>query len=300
MLYNSGFEEDGEKMFDCERCKKKLWASYHKLPDGAIVCNDCYSIYLMQILDKINDTKAYDIIYNFVKKYQEKFPSDLIQDLVRLLEFRYNIKVDVVALGEILQIIRDKIEKEEAIKKLALFERELKKDGSIVNFCEICNVRLPKSEFEYSMEHFGKPLCMVHQKEKRASQHALKVYDALKKRGVDCELEPYTVNKHFDISIKNAKLNVGIDGEHHSLDPEQLHLDLISDENSLKEGFATKHYTLREIDENLEGIADTLTEVVKQRIKKSQKDEIFASKETKHNLSNIHKKRDKKKTTDSS
>lgn len=245
MLYFSGFEEDGEKMFNCERCEKKLWTSYHKLPDGAVVCNDCYSIYLMQILDKINDTKAYDITYNFVKKYQRKFPSDLIQELVRLLEFRYNITVDVVALGEILHIIRDKIEKEEAIKKLALFERELKKDSSIVNFCEICNVRLPKSEFDYSMEHFGKPLCMVHQKEKRASSHALKMYDALKKRGIDCELEPYTVHKHVDISIKNAKLNIGIDGEHHSLDPEQLHLDLISDENSLKEGFATKHYTLR-------------------------------------------------------
>ena len=76
-------------------------------------------------------------------------------------------------------------------------------------------------------------------------------------------------------------------------------MDIISDENSLKEGFATKHYTLREIDENLEGIADTLAEVVKQRIKKSQKDEIFASKETKHNLSNTHKKRDKKSTADS-
>jgi len=293
MLYFSGFKEDGEKMFDCERCEKKLWTSYHKLPDGTVVCNDCYSIYLMQILDKINDTKAYDITYNFVKKYQGKFPSDLIQELVRLLEFRYNITVDVVALGEILHIIRDKIEKEEAIKKLALFERELKKDSSIVNFCEICNVRLPKSEFDYSMEHFGKPLCMVHQKEKRASSHALKVYDALKKRGIDCELEPYTVHKHVDISIKNAKLNIGIDGEHHSLDPEQLHLDLISDENSLKEGFATKHYTLRDIDDNLEGIADTLAEVVQQRIKKSQKDEISASKETKHNLSNTHKKRDK-------
>ncbi len=293
MLYFSGFEEDGKEMFNCERCEKKLWTRYHKLPDGAVVCNDCYSIYLMQILDKINDTKAYDITYNFVKKYQGKFPSDLIQELVRLLEFRYNITVDVVALSEILHIIRDKIEKEEAIKKLALFERELKKDSSIVNFCEICNVRLPKSEFDYSMEHFGKSLCMVHQKEKRASSHALKMYDALKKRGIDCELEPYTVHKHFDISIKNAKLNIGIDGEHHSLDPEQLHLDLISDENSLKEGFATKHYTLREIDDNLERIADTLAEVVKQRIKKSQKDEISASKEIKHNLSNTHKKRDK-------
>lgn len=300
MLYTSGFEEDGVKMFKCERCKKTLWTNCHKMPDSTVVCNDCYSIYLMQILDKINDTEAYDIIYNFVEKYQGKFPPDLIQELVRLLEIKYNTTVDVVTLSEILHIIKSKVEKEEAIKKLARFERELKKDSSIVNFCEICNIKLPKSEFDYSMENFGRPLCIVHQKEKRASSHALKMYDALKKKGVDCELEPYTLHKHVDISIKNAKLNIGIDGEHHSLDPEQLHLDLISDENSLKEGFATKHYTLREIDENLEGIADTLAEVVKQRIKKSQKDEIFPSKETKHNLSNTHKKRDKKRTTDSS
>lgn len=293
-------------MFNCERCENKLWTSYHKLPDGTIVCDSCYSVYLNQVLNKINDNQAYDILYNFVEKYQEKFPPDLLQELIRLLGLKYNITVDVVTLGEILNIMRSKIEKENNLKNLARFEKELIKnsskdsleDISKVHLCEVCNVKIPKSEFDYSMANFGKPLCMTHQREKRASPHAQKLYDALKRRGIYCELESYDGHKHIDISIRDAKLYIGVDGEHHSLDPEQLHVDLVRDEESQKKGFATKRYTLGEIDKNLEGIADTLAEVVEQRIKKCQKDEIFTSKEINHNLSNTLGKRDKKRTTD--
>jgi len=289
-------------MFNCERCEKKLWTSYHKLPEGTIVCDSCYSLYLNQVLNKINDNQAYDIIYNFVEKYQGKFPPDLLQELIRLLGLKYNITVDVVTLGEILNIIRNKIEKENNLKNLVRFEKELikdsSKDSSKVHLCEICNVKLPKSEFDYSMTNFGKPLCMTHQREKRASPHAQKLYDALKRRGVYCELESYDDHKHIDISIRDAKLYIGVDGKHHSLDPEQLHVDLVRAEESQKKGFATKRYTLGEIDKNLEGIADTLAEVVEQRIKKCQKDEIFVSKEINHNLSNTLGKRDKKRTAD--
>jgi len=282
------------KIFNCQRCDKRLWTTYHKLPEGTVVCNDCYSIYLMQILDKINENKAYDILYNFVEKYQKKFPHELIKELVRLLELKYNISVDIVSLNEILYIIKNKIEKEENMKKLAKFERELIKDFSSSHHCEVCNVKLPKSEFDYSMEHYGKPLCLTHQREKRASPHALKLYEALKKRGVDCELESFDGYKHFDISIKPAKLNIGIDGEHHSLDPEQLHLDLVRDEDALKKGFAIKRYTLKEIDDNLESIADTLSQVVNHRIKKTQKDEFLDLKETRDINSTSNTNDDKK------
>lgn len=288
-------------MFNCERCENKLWTSYHKLPDGTIVCDSCYSVYLNQVLNKINDNQAYDILYNFVEKYQKKFSPDLLQELIRLLRLKYKITVDVVTLGEILNIIRSKIEKENNLKNLARFEKGLIKDSlediSKVHLCEVCNVKIPKSEFDYSMANFDKPLCVTHQREKRASLHAQKLYYALKKRGIFCELESYGY-KHIDISIRDAKLYIGVDGEHHSLDPEQLHVDLLRDEESQKKGFATKRYTLGEIDGNLEGIADTLAEVVEQRIKKYQKDEIFASKEINHNLSNTLGKRDKKRTTD--
>jgi len=49
-----------------------------------------------------------------------------------------------------------------------------------------------------------------------------------------------------------------------------LNSDLIRDDYSKKDGFATKRYTNREIDEDLEEIADALAEVVEQRIKESQ------------------------------
>jgi hypothetical protein len=248
----------------------------------------------MQTLDKINENHAYDIIYNFVEKYQKKFPHELIKELTRLLELKYNIKVDIVTLNEILYIIKGKIEKEENIKKLAKFERELRKDDTKTHLCEVCNIKLPKSEYDYSMDHFGKPLCLTHQREKRASPHALKLYDALKKKGIDCELESFDEYKHFDIIIKNAKLNIGIDGEHHSLDPDQIHMDLIRDEEALKKGFAIKRYTLREIDENLESIAETLTHVVENRIKKIQKEDYLNIKDKKEEETKSDDKNSKK------
>lgn len=277
-------------MFNCERCKQKLWTTYKKLPDGTVVCNDCYSFHLMQILDKINDKQAYDIIYNFVEKYPGKYPHDLVMELVRLLEVKYHITIDILTFKDILNLISTKIEKENSLIKLVKFERDLKGESGNSHCCEICNVELPLSEYKYSIENFGKALCLTHQREKRASPHALNLYAALKKRNIFCMLEPYGGPKHIDITIKDAKLYIGLDGEHHSLDPEQLIMDLSIDEESYKNGFAIKRYTLREIDENLEDIADTLSEVIKLRIKNLQKKEFLASKTkqaTKHSQSSL-------------
>ena len=265
-------------MFNCERCNQKLWTTYKKLPDGTVVCNDCYSFHLTQILDKINDKQAYDIIYNFVEKYPGKYPHDLVLELVRLLEVKYHVSIDVITFKEILNLIYNKIEKENNFMKLVKLERELKREPTKAHCCEVCNVELPHSEYEYSMENFGKALCLTHQREKRASPHALQLYGALKKRNVFCMLEPYGGPKHIDITIKDAKLYIGLDGEHHSLDPEQLQLDLTIDHESFKEGFATKRYTLKEIDDNLDLIADALSEVVRIRIKEFQKEEFLSEK----------------------
>jgi very-short-patch-repair endonuclease len=268
-----------DKIFNCERCGKKLWTSYRKLPDGKVVCNECYTFHLMQILDKINDNKAYDIVYNFVEKYEGNFPLDLLEELAHLLGIKYKITIDSVTLREVLQIIHKKIEKENNLKKLAKLERDLKRDMTQDFFCEVCNIKLPKPEYEYSMNNYGKPLCLHHQREKRASPHALKLYESLRRRGVFCELESSTSVKHVDIAVRDAKLYIGIDGEHHNFDPEQLYIDLVKDEESSKEGFATKRYSLKEIDESLEGIADTLAEVIKQRVKRIQQ-ENFAPQQT--------------------
>jgi hypothetical protein len=272
-----------DKIFNCERCGKKLWTSYKKLSDGKVVCNECYSFHLLQVLDKINDNKAYDIVYNFVEKYQGNFPLDLVQELAKLLGIKYKITIDALTLNEVLKIIREKIEKENSLVKLAKLERDLKRDGTQDTYCEICNVKLPKSEYEYSMNNFGKPLCLHHQREKRAAPHALKLYEALRKRGVFCELESYNSSKHIDIAIRDARLYIGIDGEHHNLDPEQMYIDLIKDEESFKEGFATKRFSLKEIDEGMDGIAETLTEVIKQRVKKFQQ-EAFLPKTEVHDF----------------
>jgi hypothetical protein len=276
MLY--GIAMGWDKLFSCERCGKKLWTAYKKLPDGKVVCNECYSFHILQVLDKINDNKAYEIVYNFVDKYQGNLPLDLIQELSKLLELKYKITIDPVTLSDVLTIIKEKIEKENNLIKLAKLERDLKHDGTQSYYCDVCNVKLPKSEYDYSMTNFGKPLCMHHQREKRAAPHALKLYEALRKRGVFCELESYNSAKHIDIAVNDARLYIGIDGEHHNLDAEQLYIDLVKDEESFKEGFATKRYTLKELDEHMEGIADSLTEVIKQRVKKIQQENFLPQK----------------------
>jgi len=48
----------------------------------------------MQLLDKINDNKAYDIVYNFVEKYQGKYPADLLDELVKLLGIKWSRTID--------------------------------------------------------------------------------------------------------------------------------------------------------------------------------------------------------------
>jgi len=267
-----------DKLFSCERCGKKLWTAYKKLPNGKVVCNECYSLHTMQVLDKINDNKAYEIVYNFVEKYQGNFPLDLVMELSKLLELKYKIIVDPQTLTDVCEIIKKKIEKDNNIVKLARLERDLKRDQTQDYYCDVCNVKLPKSEYDYSMTNFGKPLCLHHQREKRAAPHALKLYESLRRRGVFCELESYNSAKHIDIAVKDARLYIGIDGEHHNLDPEQLYIDLVKDEESFKEGFATKRFNLKEVDEHLEGIADTLTEVIKQRIKKIQQENFLPEK----------------------
>jgi very-short-patch-repair endonuclease len=106
------------------------------------------------------------------------------------------------------------------------------------------------------------------------------LYEALRKRGVFCELEAYNSTKHVDIAVRDARLYIGIDGEHHNLDPEQLVIDLMKDEESYKEGFATKRYSLKDFDESVDGIADALIEVIKQRSKKFQQEKFFPQEKT--------------------
>ncbi len=257
-------------MFRCRRCDAVLWTSYNNSRDGTVVCYDCYKKDLDHTLNGLKDNLAYEILYNIVEKYRQDIPEDAFRSLYKLLKVKYDTPVNSSYLSDMINILEREIEINEEIKKLERFEREFKNDSSITHFCDVCKERIAESVYEYSMNHFDKALCMEHQKEQRATPQAKKLHYSLKRRGIDCELEAYDGHKHVDISIKNAKLNIEIDGRHHSLDPKQLNSDLIRDDYSKKDGFATKRYTNREIDEDLEGIADALAEVVEQRIKESQ------------------------------
>lgn len=127
--------------------------------------------------------------------------------------------------------------------------------------CSICKNKITEDVYRYSVNNFGKALCRKHQ----GTRQAKKLYCALKKRWVNCELEAYDGYKHVDISIPQAKLNIEIDGKHHFTNPERLYSDLKRDYWSTKNGFDTIHIPNAMIDEEIEKIADSITEVTRRR-----------------------------------
>ena len=104
-------------------------------------------------------------------------------------------------------------------------------------YCNICRETISEEVYEYSKKHFGRALCMNHQKIAKAdatssskiTPQARKLSDALRQRGIKNKLEDYDGYKHVDISIPWARLNVEIDGRHHVLNPKQLYSDLERD-----------------------------------------------------------------------
>jgi len=127
--------------------------------------------------------------------------------------------------------------------------------------CNICKKRITEDVYRYSVDNFGKALCRKHQ----GTRQAKKLYYALKKRWVKCELEADDGYKHVDISIPQAKLNIEIDGKRHFTDPERLYSDLKRDYWSSKNGFDTIHIPNAMIDEEIEKIADSIAEVTRRR-----------------------------------
>ena len=88
-----------------------------------------------------------------------------------------------------------------------------------------------------------------------------RLVDALRKRGVDLEVEHYDGFKHVDIYIRKDKLYIEVDGIPHYTQPKKLISDFNRDYFSFKEGFFTKHITNEAIDTHLEEIADAIAKV---------------------------------------
>lgn len=99
------------------------------------------------------------------------------------------------------------------------------------NYCTECNSRIELKVFDYSVKHFGLPLCRYHQDwlrdiEQQTTYEAISLYFALRQRGVPAELEKFDGFKTIDIAITEAKVNIEVDGKHHNFDAKQALTDL--------------------------------------------------------------------------
>ena len=86
--------------------------------------------------------------------------------------------------------------------------------------------------------------------------------DALRKRGVELEIEHWDGYKHIDIYIPKDKLYIEVDGPRHYTDHVRFVADLNRDYFSFKDGFFTKRITNELIDDHLEEIADAIAYIV--------------------------------------
>jgi very-short-patch-repair endonuclease len=112
--------------------------------------------------------------------------------------------------------------------------------------CTECNIRLNELVLNYSINKFGVPLCIEHQRwiefmSQQSTPEAIRLYFALKQRGVPAQLEKFDGYKHIDIAIPEAKVNIEVDGGHHNYSTKQALADLKRAYYSFRKGFHTIH-----------------------------------------------------------
>ncbi len=127
--------------------------------------------------------------------------------------------------------------------------------------CDRCKGFVSEKQYEYSIENYGKILCMdcqkyypnlkaKHEKRKeRSTPQAIKLYEALMKLGFNAKLEQYDGYKHIDIAIPDHKVNIEVDGMQHQYDEKQAIADLKRTFYSFKKNYVTLRIPNKLIDE---------------------------------------------------
>ena len=97
------------------------------------------------------------------------------------------------------------------------------------------------------------------------SEQSTKLFDALRKRGVDAQIEYSDGHKHVDIAILSSRMYIEVDGLNHFIDPEQIIRDFKRNHYSDGDDFSTFYVTNQILDKYLEEVADALEKVVKEK-----------------------------------
>jgi very-short-patch-repair endonuclease len=140
-------------------------------------------------------------------------------------------------------------------------------------------------EFDYSIDHFDRPLCIECQETERNGHYKSKVtgkkqndfekpkstrqakalYTRLNKIGIKCVLEYYDGYKHIDIAILWAGLYIEVDGMHHRYSFDQRRADDWRDFFSSIDGFETIGVRNGEIENQLFEVADWIAQIARKR-----------------------------------
>jgi very-short-patch-repair endonuclease len=150
-------------------------------------------------------------------------------------------------------------------------------------YCNVCRETISEEVYEYSKKHFGRALCMSHQKIAKAdasgsskiTPQARRLSDALRERGIKNKLEAYDGYKHVDISIPWARLNIEIDGKQHLLNSKQLYSDLKRDSYSHEDETSTIRISNETVDKNLDELADSIARVARKRHREEDSDLFY-------------------------
>jgi hypothetical protein len=133
--------------------------------------------------------------------------------------------------------------------------------------CLECGSNITYEVFDYSVKHFGVPLCRPHQDwlkgiPDETTDEALALYFALKERDVPAEIEKFDGFKTIDIAVPEAKVNIEIDGSQHNWSHKQALADLRRTYYSFKKGYLTLRIPNSLVNYHLEETADLITEIL--------------------------------------
>jgi len=137
-------------------------------------------------------------------------------------------------------------------------------------YCLVCKNNIEQKVKEYSIEHFGYYLCRDHQtylrekREQSATPQSITLYLELLKRGIQAELEKFDGHKTIDIAVTRTKINIEVDGKHHSYSPKQAIADLRRTYYSFLKGYYTIRIPNTLIETNLNEAADLVAEMLEE------------------------------------
>ncbi|WP_245576603.1 hypothetical protein [Flexithrix dorotheae] len=114
----------------------------------------------------------------------------------------------------------------------------------IMELCLECGRNISDNVFNFSVKKYGIPLCMEHQNwidymETETTFEVIRLYFALKKKGVPAQMEKFDGYKHIDIAIPEARVNIEVDGKHHNYSKKQALADLKRTYFSFIKGYFT-------------------------------------------------------------